>query len=65
MSSSTWHIVYTIALLAIFIAIVVWAWSGRRKKAFRDAANLPFADEEQERRTTGARRSGEKEKGDE
>lgn len=33
------------ALLAI-IAVSVWAFSGKRKQRFDDAANLPFADEE-------------------
>jgi len=65
MSQTTWHIIYTILLMAIFIGIVVWAWSGKRKKSFRDAANLPFADEEKEQRTTGAGGSRDKEKRDE
>lgn len=28
-----------------FISICLWAYSGRRKKDFDNAANLPFADE--------------------
>jgi cytochrome c oxidase cbb3-type subunit 4 len=36
-----------------FIAIVVWAFSKRAKKGFREASELPFADEEE------AKRSGE------
>ena len=62
MSQATWHIIYTILLMAIFIGIVVWAWSSKRKKSFRNAANLPFADEEQDQRTTGADRSRDKER---
>ncbi len=26
-----------------FVGVVVWAYSGRRKRAFDDAANAPFA----------------------
>lgn len=36
-----------------FIAIVVWAYSRGAKKGFREAADLPFADQD------NARRSGE------
>ena len=43
-----WH---TVVLLIAFIGIVVWAYSRRRKKPFDEAANLPFADEEQHKAT--------------
>jgi len=35
----------TLLCFAAFLAIVVWAWSGKRKAAFDEAANLPFADD--------------------
>ena len=38
-----WH---TVVLLILFIGIVIWAYSKRRKRDFDEAANLPFADEE-------------------
>lgn len=37
-----WH---TVVLMASFIGILLWAYSGRRRQAFDEAANLPFADE--------------------
>ncbi len=37
-----WH---TVVLMASFIGILVWAYSSRRRSAFDEAANLPFADE--------------------
>ena len=37
--------VSTVVLLAVFIGIVAWAWSGKRKRAFDAAARLPFDDE--------------------
>ena len=37
-----WH---TVILMASFIGILFWAYSSRRRSAFDEAANLPFADE--------------------
>jgi cytochrome c oxidase cbb3-type subunit IV len=33
----------TVLSFVAFLGIVAWAWSGRRRKAFEDAANAPFA----------------------
>ncbi len=33
----------TLASFVIFVGIVVWAYSGRRRAAFAAAANAPFA----------------------
>jgi len=41
----------TAVLMVSFIGIVIWAYSKRRKKPFDEAANLPFADEDQHRAT--------------
>jgi cytochrome c oxidase cbb3-type subunit 4 len=38
-----WH---TVVLLILFVGIVIWAYSKRRKRDFDEAANLPFADQE-------------------
>ena len=38
--------IVTVVSLLTFIGIVCWAYSSRRKAAFEEAANLPFADEE-------------------
>lgn len=35
----------TAFLMVAFIALVVWAYSSKRKQSFDEAANLPFADE--------------------
>ncbi|MEE9575505.1 MAG: cbb3-type cytochrome c oxidase subunit 3 [Gammaproteobacteria bacterium] len=40
------QIVWTIVVMIIFLAIVLWAWSGRRKESFNDAANIPLEEEE-------------------
>ena len=39
------HIVWTIVLMVIFIGIVVWAWSSKRKKQFDKAARAPLDDD--------------------
>ena len=42
--------VSTIMVLITFIAIVIWAWSGKRKQDFDEAANLPFDENTTERK---------------
>jgi cytochrome c oxidase cbb3-type subunit 4 len=34
----------TVLSLLVFLGIVVWTWSSRRRAAFDAAARLPFAD---------------------
>lgn len=36
--------IVTALLLATFIGISVWAWSGRNRQRFHDAAQLPLQD---------------------
>lgn len=38
----------TVFLLIAFIGLCCWAYSKKRKKGFDEAANLPFADEDDE-----------------
>ena len=45
MDVNTLRIVVTLLSLAVFVGIVVWAWSGRNRQRFTEAAHLPFADE--------------------
>jgi cytochrome c oxidase cbb3-type subunit IV len=37
--------VMTVVMLAVFLGIVVWAWSGKRHAAFEAAARTPLEDE--------------------
>jgi cytochrome c oxidase cbb3-type subunit 4 len=37
--------IYTAVLLIIFIGIIVWAWSDKRKGEFDHLSNLPLEDE--------------------
>jgi cytochrome c oxidase cbb3-type subunit 4 len=36
----------TLFLMLTFIGLVFWVYSGKRKKEYEDAGNLPFADEQ-------------------
>jgi cytochrome c oxidase cbb3-type subunit IV len=38
----------TLLMFAAFAGIVVWAWSGRNRKAFDEAAQLPFVGDNAE-----------------
>lgn len=38
--------IYTVLAFLIFIGIVLWAYSGRAKRGFEEAANLPFTEDE-------------------
>lgn len=58
---NTLRSIVTVLALLGFLAIVAWAWSGRNKQAFDEAAQLPFADElepEAEATTRGSGASG-------
>jgi cytochrome c oxidase cbb3-type subunit IV len=50
MDLNTIRTVGTVLALLMFLAIVWWAYSARRKDAFDEAANLPFADDTEEER---------------
>ena len=45
MDAGLLHGLWTVAMIAIFAAIVAWAWSGRRKRDFDEAARLPLVRE--------------------
>lgn len=44
--------------LIVFLGIVWFAYGRSRRKRFDEAANLPFADEEMDRRSAEAERRG-------
>mgnify|MGYP000096084036 CR=1 FL=1 len=43
MDTSLLHSIWTIVVLVLFIGIVIWAWSGKRKARFDEAANIRWA----------------------
>ncbi len=44
--SSLFHSIWTVAVFVIFIGIVLWAYSGSRKKDFDEAAKLALDDDD-------------------
>ena len=43
------HAYFTVIMLLVFIGIVLWAYSSRRKQDFEEAARLPLTDKEGDR----------------
>jgi cytochrome c oxidase cbb3-type subunit 4 len=43
---STFHSLWTLSLFVLFIAIIFWAWSSKRKGEFDEAARLPLDDDQ-------------------
>lgn len=46
MNLATFHAWWTVALVVLFIGIVIWAWSSRRKTEFDAAARQPLEDDD-------------------
>lgn len=44
MDVNTLRVIVTLVSFAVFIGIVVWAWSRRNKRRFDEAAQLPFLE---------------------
>lgn len=43
---ATWaDTVWLLALIALFVGVVIWAFGRRRKKRFEQDARIPFDDE--------------------
>ena len=38
--------IWTIVVMVLFVGIVIWAWSGKRKSRFDEAANIPFIEDD-------------------
>lgn len=45
MSTVVFHAWWTVLLVAVFVGIVVWAFSPKRKKSFEQAAQMPFEED--------------------
>lgn len=61
MDTGTIRGIVIIVLIIAFAALTFWAYSKRRKPDFDEAANLPFADEDEDslpNRDTSASREG-------
>lgn len=51
MDINTLRGIATIFAMVAFIGIVIWAYSSYKKKDFDEAANLPFADDDNDEKT--------------
>ena len=45
MTIATWESIWTVLVLILFVGICLWAWSGRRRKAFDAAARIPLDED--------------------
>ncbi len=59
MDVNTLRGVIAVVSLVVFLGIVWFAYGRGRRKRFDEAANLPFADEEMDRRSAEAERRGD------
>ena len=46
MDFSLMQSIWTVVVLVLFVGIVIWAWSGKRKQEFDEAANIPFDEDD-------------------
>jgi cytochrome c oxidase cbb3-type subunit 4 len=46
MDIGIFHSIWTVMILVVFISIVAWAYSGKRKERFDEAARLPLEDDD-------------------
>jgi cytochrome c oxidase cbb3-type subunit 4 len=49
----------TVFVFVAFIAVCLWAYSGKRKSRFDEAANLPFAEDDAQRETDHHRKAND------
>lgn len=46
MDTSILQSVWTVIAFVFFVGVVIWAWSGKRKKSFDEAARMALDDDE-------------------
>lgn len=46
MNMDTLRILTTVASFIVFVGIMIWVWRNRKTSDFKDAANLPFTDDQ-------------------
>jgi cytochrome c oxidase cbb3-type subunit 4 len=45
MDLPTFHSILTVITVIAFVAIFAWAWSGKRRQSFDQAARMPLEDD--------------------
>ena len=61
MDQTFWRVAITLVCFVAFLGIVWWAYGRGPRERFDEAANLPFADDDMQRRTLEAERREETE----
>ncbi len=56
----TFHIYWTVLMFVVFIGIMVWAWSSRRKHNFAEAATMPLEDDDELRSVASNTKEGDR-----
>jgi cytochrome c oxidase cbb3-type subunit 4 len=51
------QVIWTVVVLVLFVGIVIWAWSSKRKQAFDEAANIPFSEDDKPTENTSKENS--------
>jgi cbb3-type cytochrome oxidase subunit 3 len=46
-SIGVWHGLWSLLILVLFIAIVAYVWSGRRREHYERAGRLPLQDDDE------------------
>jgi cytochrome c oxidase cbb3-type subunit 4 len=59
MDIALFHSIWTLVLLVLFLGIIAWAWSSKRKPHFDAAARLPLEDDVDTANQTLTSRHGE------
>jgi cytochrome c oxidase cbb3-type subunit 4 len=49
--------IWTVVVVVLFVGIVIWAWSSKRKKDFDEAANIPFNEDDSQTEKTSKENS--------
>ena len=45
MDAGTFRGLFTVVMMLLFVGLVLWAWSSKRKKTFDAAAQLPLEED--------------------
>lgn len=40
--------IWTVIVFVLFVGIILWAWNGKNKAAFDEAARIPMDDDDQD-----------------
>ncbi|NOZ11408.1 MAG: cbb3-type cytochrome c oxidase subunit 3 [Gammaproteobacteria bacterium] len=52
------HSIWTVMMLLVFVGIIAWAWNGKRKASFDEAAQLALEDDHPPTASTGEPKNG-------